>query len=179
MARWLMLLMLLWSGTAVAQGRGAEPGIAAFYGRWVGGGLSESDTSSTFRLTQRDFDVEIQPDGDGFRVIWTTVQRQKGDPLNPNIVRRQTTVGFRPTPERNVWAGADNADPLVGKPYVWARLERQSLVVTTMTIEPGGKWEMQIYRRTLSDLGMKLVYTRLADGEQLRTSMGRLTKHSR
>src|ERR1051325_11619668 len=115
MARWLMLLMLLWTGSAAAQGRGAEPGIAAFYGRWVGSGLSETEQSSTFRLTQRDFDVEVQPDGNGFRVTWTTVQRQKGDPSNPNLVRRETTVSFRPAAERNVWAGSDNADPLSGK----------------------------------------------------------------
>jgi len=175
--RWLMLGVMLWSGAALAQGR--EVAIAAFYGRWVGSGLSETALSRTFRLTQRDFDVEIQPDGDGFRVSWTSVLRQKGDPLNPKIERRQDSVAFRPSGQRNVWRGADNADPLTGAPYYWARIERQTLVVTGMTVAEDGKWSMQIFRRTLSDLGMKLDYTRIADGEPVRSTQGRLTKARR
>jgi hypothetical protein len=176
--RWMVMLLALWAGAAVAQG-GREAPIAAFYGRWVGSGLSESGLSSTFRLTQRDFDVEVQPDGDGFRLTWTTVQRQKGDPLNPFIVRRERTVNFKPAGQPNVWRSAENTDPLTGQPYVWARMEKQTLVVTVLDMEPDGRWEMQIYRRTLSDLGMKLDFTRMADGEPQRTAQGRLTKYSR
>jgi hypothetical protein len=178
--RWLILTVGLWCA-ASAPGLAAEraPGevsIAAFYGRWVGSGLSASGLSQAFHLTQRDFDVDIQPDGDGFRLTWTTVKRQKGDPANPVVTRGQAVVTFRPAGGRNLWHGADNADPLTGKPYAWARLERQSLVVTTLEIAADGKWEMQIYRRSLSDLGMKLDYTRLSDGEPARNAQGRLTK---
>jgi len=174
----VMLLLTLWAGAATAQGS-REAAISAFYGRWVGSGLSESGLSSTFRLTQRDFDVEVQPDGDGFRLTWTTVQRQKGDPLNPKIVRRERTVNFKPTGEPSVWRSAENTDPLTGQPYIWARMERQTLVVTVLDMEPNGRWEMQIFRRTLSDLGMKLDFIRMADGEPQRTAQGRLTKYSR
>lgn len=177
MLRWLVVTMMLWSGAALAQPR--EASINAFFGRWVGSGLSESALSQTFRLTQRDFDIEVQPDGDGFRLTSITVQRQKGDPVNPSIARREATLVFRPAGERNVWRAADNDDPLSGKPYSWARIERQTLVVTTLDVEPGGRWEMQIWRRTLSDLGMKLDYSRLADGEPVRSTQGRLTKFSR
>jgi hypothetical protein len=174
--RWLVMMLALWAGTAAAQVRDAQ--ISAFYGRWVGSGLSESGLSSTFRLTQRDFDVEVQPDGDGFRLTWTTVQRQKGDPLNPHIVRRERTVNFKPAGQ-SVWRSAENTDPLTGQPYIWARMERQTLVVTVLDMQPDGRWEMQIFRRTLSDLGMKLDFIRMADGEPQRTAQGRLTKYSR
>lgn len=179
--RLMVMMLALWAGVATAQGRdGARDApISAFYGRWVGSGLSESGLSSTFRLTQRDFDVEVQPDGDGFRLTWTTVQRQKGDPLNPKIVRRERAVNFKPAGQPSVWRSAENTDPLTGQPYIWARMERQTLVVTVLDMEPDGRWEMQIFRRTLSDLGMKLDFIRMADGEPQRTAQGRLTKFRR
>jgi hypothetical protein len=173
--RWIVLLFGLWAGAAAAQSRG-EASIAAFYGRWVGSGLSESALSQAFRLTKRDFDVEVQPEGDGFRVTWTAVLRQKGDPLQPDVVRRQSTLVFRPTGTPSLWRGADNADPITGKPYAWARMERQTLVITLMELDAAGKWQMQVWRRTLSDLGMKLDYTRLAEGDPVRSTQGRLTK---
>jgi hypothetical protein len=173
--RWIVLLVGLWAGGALAQPR--DVAIAAFYGRWVGSGLSETALSKTFRLTQRDFDVEVQPEGDGFRLSWTSILRQKGDPLAPNVVRREASMVFRPSGSTGkLWSSAENVDPLTGKPYAWARIERQTLVVTILDLDPAGKWEMQIYRRTLSDLGMKLDYSRLTEGEPVRTTQGRLTK---
>jgi len=178
--RWLLVVVGVW--LAAAHGDAAERGevsIAAFYGRWVGNGISATDLSRAFSLTQRDFDVDIAPEADGFRLTWTTVKRQKGDPANPVVTRGQAAVSFRPAGSRNVWRGADNADPMSGRPYVWARLERQTLVVTTLEIAADGKWEVQIYRRSLSDLGMKLDYTSLRDGEPARNAQGRLTKYAR
>ena len=49
--------------------------ISAFYGQWSGSGVSESNVSLYFRLTSRDLDVTIAPEGNGFVVNWTTVQR--------------------------------------------------------------------------------------------------------
>ena len=44
-----------------------ELSIAAFYGHWKGSGISESETSLYFRLTARDLDVVIRPEGAGIR----------------------------------------------------------------------------------------------------------------
>ena len=45
-------------------------------------------------------------------------------------------------------------------------------------IEDDGGFEMQIYRRTLSGLGMALEFVRLDDGETVRTAKGRLIKYA-
>ncbi|MCH8183011.1 MAG: hypothetical protein IID55_07500 [Proteobacteria bacterium] len=72
--------------------------ISAFYGQWSGSGVSESNVSLYFRLTSRDLDVTIAPEGDGFVVNWTTVQRQRGDPENPTPERKSSVLRFvRPT----------------------------------------------------------------------------------
>lgn len=56
--------MILASGGAQA----ADLGIKAFFGNFQGGGVSENDDSLYFGVTARDFDVDIQPTGQGFSV---------------------------------------------------------------------------------------------------------------
>jgi len=177
MQRFLLAALGMWlMAASAAQAQDKPVSVAAFYGRWVGSGVSETDLSEAFHLTARDFDVEVQAEGDGFRLNWTTVERQKGDPSNPREVRRQAALVFQPAGRPGLWRTGGGGDPLAGQPYTWARLDRQSLVVNLFTVDPGGNWTMQIYRRTLSGLGMELEYTRLADGEPARTAKGRLIK---
>src|ERR1041384_3540612 len=119
-----LFVLAWWLIAATAPGLAAERGevsIAAFYGLWVGSGLSATSMSQAFQMTQRDFDVEIRPDADGFRLTWTTVKRQKGDPKNPQVSRSQASLTFRPAGGRNVWRSVENGDLLNGKPYAWAR----------------------------------------------------------
>ena len=63
--------MILASGGAQA----ADLGIKAFFGNFQGGGVAENDDSLYFGVTARDFDVDIQPTGQGFSVKWTSVIR--------------------------------------------------------------------------------------------------------
>ena len=153
-----------------------ELSIAAFFGHWKGSGISESELSVYFRLTARDLDVVIRPEGAGFNVAWTTVQRQKGDPDNPDVVRKSSSLSFIPSGRPGIWRATTSADPLTGGTLAWARVKGHTLTVNSLVIDDGGGHEMQIYKRTLSDLGMALEFTRLKEGEPVRTAKGRLIK---
>jgi len=168
----MIAIGLIWSSAVKA----ADLSIAAFSGHWQGSGLSESEVSSTFRLTARDLDVTIKPTADGFALTTTTVQRKKGDPNNPKAVRKTTEVTFRPGAKPGIWLGGSNRDPMAADAYVWARIKGQTLIVHALRVDDDGASNQLIYRRTLSASGMALNFQRLVDGELVRTVKGRLVK---
>ncbi|WP_416897289.1 MAG: hypothetical protein ACMVY4_17625 [Minwuia sp.] len=164
----------LLSSAALAQ----DVSIKAFHGLWKGNALSESNISAHFRVTARDMDVEIRSFGaGGFTVRWATVLRQEGDPNAPSEVLKETQVAFNPVAGRpNVWRAATPEDPMDGRGYYWARLDDSTLSVYSLGVGQDGTAELQIYRRTLVDLGMQLEFTRNVDGESVRTARGKLIK---
>jgi len=174
--RLVVSALALTAALAAAPLGAQELSIAAFYGHWKGSGISESETSLYFRLTARDLDVVIRPEGAGFNVAWTTVQRQKGDPDNPDVVRKSSSLSFVPSGRPGIWRGATSADPIAGGTLAWARIKGRTLTLNSMAIGDDGGHEMQVYQRTLNDLGMSLEFTRLKDGEPVRTAKGRLIK---
>ena len=52
----------------------------------------------------------------------------------------------------------------------------RTLVISSLRIDPDGRHELQIYRRTLSGTGMTLDFERMVDGENVRRASGRLVK---
>ena len=162
--------------TATAQAEDLTP--AAFYGTFQGSGFAENNDSIYFGTTVRDLDVIIAPSGAGFNVTWTTIIHAGGDPNNPNIKRKTQTVTFSPTDKANVFRGAPSGDPLAGNPYVWARIEGNTMTVFILTIDKSGEYSMQSYARTLSGYGMDLVFTRIRDGEPIRAARAKLTKEA-
>ncbi len=177
MRRWWLGLVVLIGACwpALAQNRTADLDIGAFYGRWQGNAISETDRSITFAVTARDLDVLVQPAGNGFRISWTTIRRQKGDPNNPTLEKRAAELVFRPTGQARVWRAEGAGDPLQA-PYAWAGISGRSLTVNVMSIGPGGAYELQSFVRTLSDMGMELEFDRIVDGDKVRTAKGRLVK---
>jgi hypothetical protein len=153
----------------------ADVAIAAIYGRWQGTAMSESELSVYFQLTSRDLDVLIAPEGKGFYINWTTIQRQRGDVAKPRAVNKSTKMSFVPTDKPNVWRATGASDPLVG-PYAWARLKDNTLTVHSLEVQPDGGFELQVYARTLADTGMTLAFSRSKNGERIRTAKGRLIK---
>ncbi len=63
-------------------------------------------------------------------------------------------------------------DPLKGDPYVWARVHEDSLTVYALHVLEDGGYEMQTYARTRIPEGLDLKYSRVRDGEILRTVNG-------
>ncbi len=65
-------------------------------------------------------------------------------------------------------------DPLKGDPYVWARVEGDTLTVFALHVLEDGGYEMQTYARKRIPEGIDLKYSRIRDGETLRTVEGTL-----
>ena len=170
--------MLLLVPAAQAQ---QQVSLGAFYGNWVGSAVSESEISVHFQLTVRDIGVEVKPlANNAFELTWSTVQRQKGNPDAPTEVLKSTTLVFEPAEGRSdQWWAKDTGELKDGNSVVWARLEKNALVVNSFAVNSDGSSELQTYHRALTGLGMELKFTRVLDGELVRSAEGKLTKFSK
>lgn len=174
----ILTFALAGGGAASAEGKPAV-GIDAFYGAWAGTALAESEDSVYFALTQRDVGVVITPSAEhkgGFDISWTTVQRKKGDPLNPTEKVKETKATFLPAKKGGLWWDREGGDLTNGGTMRWARIEDTTLVINTVKLREDGSLETQTYRRTLSDRGMALSFSRVLDGKEVRTVTGRLVR---
>jgi len=169
-----LILVLFGLLGSVLPAAAADLEIAAFQGRWQGTAISETDRSITFAVTARDLDVSIQPSGSGFRLAWTTIRRQKGDPANPRLEKVEQALTFVPAGPK-VWRAEGSSDPL-SAPFGWAGIRGQTLTVNVLTLGAGGSYEIQSFERTLTGGGMELQFDRIVDGEKVRTAKGRLVK---
>ena len=167
-----LIIAFLSTGTAHAE----DLTPATFFGTFQGSGYAENRDSLYFGTTVRDLDGVIASSGNGFSVTWTTVIRSGGDPNNPDVKRKAQTVSFSPTGQAGVFRGTPSGDPLSGNAYVWAKIEERTMTVYIMTISEQGNYDMQSYARTLSGTGMDLVFTRIRDGEPVRSAKAKLVK---
>lgn len=169
---WLVLTCVI---GVLLPAEAADLNISAFYGRWQGNAISETDRSINFAVTARDMDVVIQPAGNGFRVSWTTIRRQKGDPRDPTLEKRAAELVFRPSGQAGIWRAEGASDPMQGQ-YAWAGIQGRTLTVNVLAIGVNGSYELQSYARRLTDMGMELEFDRIVDGDRARTAKGRLVK---
>lgn len=176
----LYLLTLVFGAIVVtpASAAAADLPMAAFYGKFSGGGIAHNADSEFFAMTTRDFDVVIEPNSGGVRINWTSVIRRGGDPMKPTVRRRRSSKILRPTATPNVFHCADSGDPLQGKEMCWARIDGNTLSVFLMTVGKDGIYELQQYDRTLSGTGMTLLFRSWRDGDRLRSVSGRLVKNA-
>jgi hypothetical protein len=155
----------------------AAPTLKDFFGEWRGHAVAMSETDEDFSTTKRDLAVSVKPNElGGFVLSWSTLQRQKGDPRAPTEVMKATTVELIPTAEPNKWQAKTQADVYAGGMIVWARLEANTLIVSTFTIGRDGRPELQTYRRQVSGRDMKLEFSNVRDGEVQRVVSGNLKK---
>ncbi len=180
----IIAVLLLLNGFLSATGNAQDVPINAFYGKWIGSGVSQSESSIAFRYSHRDLNVTVTPAGSGFAISWTTIQRKKGDPNNPTPVKKTSSTTYVPAGRANVWRATRALDPIGGRVYSWASLKDQTLTVNSFQINsfqilPNGSYEMQVYDRALSGLGMRLNFSRIVNGKLIRTVKGQLTKFSK
>ncbi len=152
--------------------------IQAFFGTFSGTGMARSEDSAYFGVTVRDLDVKIAAAGSGFLATWTTVLRSGGDPARPRVRRRTQTLSFEPADRPGLFRGTESGDPLQGKPLAWARIQRNTLYIHSLELGEDGAYDFETYARTLSGSGMDLLYTRVRDGEQMRSVKGKLIKNA-
>lgn len=163
--------------SVLAASAAQAQGIEKFFGHFQGSGISENADSIYFAVSVRDLDVKISPAaGGGFSLDWTTVTREKGDPNNPKVKRKNAAMTFLPAKTPGVYRTAPEGDPLDGAPVWWSRVDGESLYTYRMQINEDGTWRVQKYIRTISGSGMTLVFESIDDGQQVRQVRARLVK---
>lgn len=145
--------------------------VAPFLGEFSG---SAEVIGSDGSATPRDMSVTIAESRDGFNVSWsTTTYKSDG-----RIKEQSYSVDFLPTDRdgvfsaamtRNVFGHAVQLDPMKGEPFVWGRIAGDTLTVYSLFVDDDGSYEMQQYDRSLRDEGLLLTFSRVREGEKLRT----------
>jgi len=160
-----------------APGNASARPISDFYGQYVG----HSVNATGGEFTARDIDVTIKPVKSGFNVAWTTVTYKKSG----NVTRRSYAIDFHATARdnvfrsamrRDVFGGRTPNDPMKGDPYVWARVGGDTLTVYALIISEDGGYDMQVYKRTLTENGMRLEFSRFMEGREPKGITGELRR---
>ncbi len=162
---WLSALvaLVLLAGLALADGADA--------GRFVGSYTGSAEIKMADGTTdQRDMSVTISQTKKGFTVAWTSTTRKP----DGTIKAKSYEIDFVPSDQENVFAAAMRKnvfghevqlDPMKGEPYVWARINGDTLTVYSLFVDAEGGYELQQYDRTLAEGGLELDFQRVSNGE--------------
>lgn len=155
----------------------AAESYTAFVGEYAG----TAESTINGKKINRILDVSISESGKGFQVDWTTIAQK----ASGKIKKKSYSIKFIPTHRKNIFSSAMKPnffggemalDPLKGHPYVWARIVDKTLTVYALHVTDDGGYELQIYDRTRTDIGLNLKFTRLRDGKPMRSIQGSLVK---
>ncbi|NQW01526.1 MAG: hypothetical protein HQ483_17620 [Rhodospirillales bacterium] len=152
-------------------GLAAKPGLAAsefekFYGHYVGTSTSDPEDETDDRTSE----VTIKPHKGGFNVTWSTTSTR----ANNSLKKSTFSINFRASKQPGVYGSAmvkdvfgheKPLDPLNGDPYVWAFIDGDTLTVNSLLVSENGGYEIQTYKRTLTDDGLSLVFSRVQNGQ--------------
>jgi len=158
--------------------------LADYFGSYVG--VAEVRDSHGAVTEQRHMDIEITPyRRGGFNIRWVNVTLVDGRRDLPGVERRVAEVTFEPkdggrlfveAQRSNPFAKQEEMTPMAGDPVRWAKLDDEGLHVFSFVVLPDGLYELQIYTRRLTDVGVDLVFERIVDGEILRRIDGRTVR---
>lgn len=148
--------------------------LSAFRGEWQGTAVDADGLD----LKPDDLDVALAPTGSGgFTLRWTEIGLQEA-----TVERRTVEAAFRPTDRADVFAfesdgrsllgrlfaSPETGNPLQGETLLWARIEAETLVVYSLSLDSAGGFRLERTARTLDGAGMSLRQTiRTAPDEEL------------
>ena len=159
----------------------AAAGLEAFFGTYVG--VAEvKDFKDGGDVLQRDMDIVIEPYQEGgFRIHWVNVSLVDGKRAVPGVERRVQTVLFEPAEDRGFFVEVAESSPfrergetrpMRGDPVRWASLDNQALHVYSFVVLEDGSYELQVYDRALTDIGLDIRFQRIVDGQLMREITG-------
>ncbi len=162
----LLFSALLFQPLIAKPGDIIEPFIGEYEGRvkFIDGDIA----------VERDLGVKISKTKTGFNIKWKSTTRKP----NKKLKAKEYTIDFLPTKRSNVFAAAMKTnvfggkvplDPMKGDPYVWSRITGDTLTLFALLVRDDGGYELQVYDRTLVADGLQLKYSRIRDGQPLRT----------
>jgi hypothetical protein len=176
LAALLFALALAFAPSFAAAAATLEP----FFGSYVG--VAEVENLNDDEVQRRDMDIVIEPyKSGGFKIHWVNVSLVDGKRAMPGVERRVQTVLFEPAEERaffveveadNPFREREETRPMRGDPVRWASLDDQGLHVYSFVVLEDGRYELQVYDRTLTDIGLDIRFQRIVDGKVVRQITG-------
>ncbi|MFK7753985.1 MAG: hypothetical protein AB8B51_15745 [Sedimentitalea sp.] len=161
-AQAVVLSLACFLGTATLVG--AE--ISRFVGDYAGSALVEQANGAAF---SRDMSVSITTTREGFSVRWSSTTyrddgRTKEKSYVIDFVPSDRDDVFAAAMKRNVFGHAVQLDPMKGEPYVWSRINGDTLTVYSLFVSADGGYELQQFDRTLAEGGLQLDFKRTDNG---------------
>jgi hypothetical protein len=173
-----LLALGLLAIAGLVGGKAAAAELRDFFGTYVGNAQELDDTEPM----ARDMDIVIEPFHDeGFQIHWITVTKVNGRRDVPGVDRTLQSVFFEPAEDRDLFVEveADNPfrereakTPMSGHAVRWASIEDDMLNVYSFVVLEDGRYELQIYNRALTDIGLDITFRRFDDGELVRQIKG-------
>lgn len=154
--------------------------IDAFFGAYVDTAIMEGSNGR-----QRDIIVNIEPARKGFSIYTSTVIAKGPDRASAGVKWRTETQNFvatgmphlyEPLLRESMFARRRDPDILAGDTLAWASLQGKTLGVYAMDVLEDGHYELRVFERTLTPLGMDLKFTRYNDGQAVRQLVGTLAR---
>lgn len=145
----------------------ARADIAPFVGTYSGAAVV---TSLDGTETPRDMSVEISETKRGFQVQWTSVSlrddgSRKEKSYTIDFVPSGRDAVYSAAMRKNVFGHQVQLNPMKGEPYVWARIDGDTLTVFSLHVAEDGGYTLQQYDRTLAEGGLNLRFQAVADGD--------------
>ena len=167
--------MFMTVGGWAADGRAVDRPIEDFYGEFVGRSVAGGGVKA------RDINITIEAVRRGFNISWSTVSYG----ASGKAKRKSYSIDFRRTKRDNIYLSSMRKDvfgnrapndPMKGDPYVWSRIDGDTLSVYALIVTDDGSYDMQVYHRTLTANGMRLKFTRFLEGEAKKIITGELKR---
>ncbi|MEX0309466.1 MAG: hypothetical protein AB3N17_04390 [Tateyamaria sp.] len=174
----LLSVFLLVGALLLSLPQTARADVVPFIGSYTG---SAEVTQADGTKIPRDMSVVISETKDGFQVKWTSVTYR----TTGKVSEKSYSIDFVPSGRGNVYAAAQRKnvfghevqlDPMKGEPYVWSRIDGETMTVYSLFVDTDGGYSLQQYDRTLADGGLQLRFQNIRDGEILRAVETFLTR---
>jgi len=141
--------------------------------RFAGTYIGNAEFMEDGKVQQRDMSTTIEPSRDGFVLSWTSVTyrsdgRTKQQTYMIEFVPSYRDNIFQSAMKANLFGKAAPLDPMKGEPYVWARLDGDTISVYSLFIDEDGAYEIQEFNRTLVAGGLDLFFRRVRGGTTVR-----------
>lgn len=156
-----------------------EATIEDFFGAYVGDAVIDGT------LNFRDIIVSIEPIRNGFSIYTSTVIRTgpkravsdvKWRAETQNFVQSDVPHVYEPMVRKSMFSERRQPNLMAGDTLAWASIRGRTLGVYAMNILEDGHYELRVYERSLTDLGMDLSFVRYSDGLPVRELTGSLAR---
>lgn len=173
----VLAALLLVAPAAKADSR--DTNIEEFFGAYIGDAVIEGT------MQFRDIIVSIEPIRNGFSIYTSTVIRTgqkravrdvKWRAETQSFVRTDVPHVYQPMIRKSMFSEKRDPDLMAGDTLAWASIRGRTLGVYAMNLLEDGHYELRVFERTLTDLGMNISFVRYNDGVPVRELKGALAR---